>query len=120
MKAWDANKDFDFFFSDLTPEEIQTNSVATIKQVLSSKIHQANYMIAIIGKHSDDTHRDHNLIGHKNWQAYEIAKNNEWRNGLVAVKLDSSYSAPMEAYGIGARWVLSFNEKDVVSALKLL
>ena len=31
-------------------------------------------MIAIIGKHSDDTHPDSAEIGHKNWQAYEIAK----------------------------------------------
>lgn len=120
LKAWDANKDFDFFFSDLTPDEIKTEAVATIKQVLSSKIHQANYMIAIIGKHSDDTHPDHNLIGHKNWQAYEIAKNDEWGNGLVVVKISSAYSAPAEAYGIGAKWVSSFNEKDVVDALNSL
>lgn len=29
-----------------------------IKQVLSTKIGQANYMIAIIGEHSDDEHPD--------------------------------------------------------------
>ena len=41
--------------------------------------------------------------------AYEIAKNYEKGNGLVVVKLDSSYEAPDEAYGIGAEWVYSFN-----------
>ena len=117
LKAWDANLDFDFFFSDLTPKEIQTESVATIKQVLRSKIHQANYMIALIGDYSDVLHPDHKEIGYKNWQAYEIAKNHEWGNGLVVVKLKSTYTAPDEAYGIGAEWVDSFNEKDVTAAL---
>lgn len=117
LKAWDANSDFDFFFSDLTPDEIKTESVATVKQVLSTKIHEANYMIAIIGEHSDDQHPDYKEIGYKNWQAYEIAKNNEWGNKLVVVKINNSCSAPDEAYGVGAEWVNSFNEKDVVAAL---
>lgn len=120
LKAWDANKDFDFFFSDLTPNEIQTESVATIKQVLSSKIHQANYMIAIIGKHSNDTHPDHEEIGYKNWQSYEIDKNHDWGNGLIVVTIDTSYDVPIEAYGIGAKWVNSFNETGVVNALNSL
>ena len=57
------------------------------------------------------------LKSHKNWQAYEISKNNKWGNGLVIVKLKSTYSAPDEAYGIDAEWVNSFNEKDVIAAL---
>lgn len=120
LKAWDANKDFDFYFSDLTPDEIQSESVSTVKQVLSSKIHQANYMIAIIGAHSNDIHPDHKEIGHNNWQAYEIAKNHEWGNGLVVVKIDRSYSAPIEAYLSNANMVLSFNEADVIEALNSL
>ena len=120
LKAWDANSDFDFFFSDLTPNEIQTESVSTIKQVLSMKIHEANYMIALIGAHSDEEHPDHEKIGHKNWQAYEIAKNDEWGNKLIVVKLNSTYTAPDEAYNIGAKWVNSFNEDDVVNALNSL
>lgn len=39
-------------------------------------------------------------------------------NGLVCVKLDSSYDAPIEAYGIGAKWVYSFNLDDINNALK--
>lgn len=117
LKAWDANSKFDFFFSDMTPEEIKTKSVDTVKQVLSSKIHDADYMIAIIGAHSNDRHPDAYKIGYKNWQAYEIAKNKEWCNGLIIVKLDWSYTAPSEAYAVGAKWVYSFNEDDVVDAL---
>ena len=120
MEAWNKNKDIDFSIEDCTPSEIQSESVATIKQVLSTKIGDANYMIAIIGKHSDDTHPDSAEIGYKNWQAYEIAKNHEKGNGLVVVKLDNSYSAPVEAYGIGAKWVYSFNLEDILSALNEL
>ena len=120
LKAWDANDDFDFFFSDLTPKEIQSESVDIIKQVLSKKIHEADCMIALIGAHSDDQHPDHNEIGYKNWQAYEIAKNHEWGNDLVVVKLSNSYYAPDEAYDIEAEWVNSFNEDDVVDALNTL
>lgn len=120
LEAWNKNKDIDFSIKDCTPSEIQSESVATIKQVLSTRIGDANYMIAIIGKHSNDTHPDSAEIGYKNWQAYEIAKNHEKGNGLVVVKLDNSYSAPAEAYGIDAKWVNSFNLEDILSALNKL
>ena len=120
LEAWNKNKDIDFSIQDCTPSEIKSESVSTIKQVLSTKIGDANYMIAIIGKHSDDTHPDSEKIGYKNWQAYEIAKNHEKENELVVVKLDNSYSAPDEAYGIGAKWVYSFNLGDILSALNEL
>lgn len=81
---------------------------------------QANYMIAIVGKHSNDKHPDSEKIGYRNWQAYEIAKNHEKGNGLVVVKLDSSYEVPDEAYGIGAEWVYSFNLEDILNALNEL
>lgn len=77
-------------------------------------------MIALIGKHSDDQHPDHKEIGNKNWQAYEISKNHEKGNDLVVVKLDNSYYAPGEAYGIGAEWVNSFKLDDIKAALDRL
>ena len=117
LKAWDSNKQFDFYFSDLTPTEIQSSSVDTVKRVLSRKIHDANYMIALIGAHSNDRHPDSAKIGNRNWQAYEISKNCEYRNKLVVVKLDASYEAPFEAYGAGAEWVYSFNVTSIVKAL---
>lgn len=117
LEAWNENDNIDFSIEDCTPNEIQSESVATIKQVLSTKIGQADYMIAIIGKHSDDKHPDSDEIGYKNWQAYEIDKNHEKVNGLVVVKLDSSYCAPDEAYNIGAEWVNSFNLDDILEAL---
>lgn len=117
LKAWDKNSNFNFVFSDFTPDEIQTSSVSTIKQVLSRKVNDANYMIAIIGEHSNDLHPDYEEIGYRNWQAYEIAKNHDWGNKLVVVKINSNSVAPQEAYNIGAHWVYSFNQKDIVDAL---
>lgn len=117
LKAWNENDDIDFSIDDCTPREIQSESVATIKQVLSRKIKEANYMIVIVGAHSTDKHPDSKEIGYNNWQSYEIAKNNEFDNGLVVVKLDKSYEAPDEAYCVGAKWVNSFNEEDILNAL---
>lgn len=120
LKAWDNNPNIEFSITDCTASEIQTESVSKVKQVLSTKIGEANYMIALIGEHSDELHPDHTKIGYQNWQAYEIAKNNEKGNGLVVVKLNSTYSAPSEAYGIGAEWVYSFNMNDISTALNRL
>ena len=69
LEAWNENDDIDFSINDCTPSEIQSESVSTIKQVLSTKIGQANYMIAIVGKHSNDKHPDSEEIGYRNWQA---------------------------------------------------
>ena len=117
MKAWDANPSFDFIFDDHTPDEIQTDSVEVVKRVLSRKIGEANYMVAIIGQHSNDIHHDHTKIGYRNWQAYEIAKNHEKGNGLVVVKIVSSNTAPNEAYGIGAKFVIGFSPDSIIKAL---
>ncbi len=120
LEAWNANSKIDFHISDCTPDEIQTESVSTIKNVLSRKIGEANYMIAIIGKHSNDQHKDHDEIGYRNWQSYEIEKNYEKGNGLVVVKLDSSYTVPDACYGKGAEWVAGFDEEKIKEALNNL
>lgn len=117
LKAWDSNSNFEFVIADFTPHEIQTWSIATIKQVLSRKIHSANYMIAIIGKYSNAQHPDYKQIGYRNWQAFEIAKNYDWGNKLVVVKINKNYIAPEEAYNVGAQWIYSFKEDEIVSAL---
>ena len=41
-------------------------------------------------------------------------------NGLVCVKIDSSVEVPLEAYGIGAKWINSFNLDDINATLKEL
>ena len=120
LEAWNDNPNIDFHINNCTPSEIQSESVSKIKQVLSTKIGEANYMIAIIGKHSNDKHPDSNEIGYKNWQAYEIDKNAEKSNKLLIVKLNGSCDVPNEAYGQGAEWVNSFNLDDILKALNKL
>ena len=77
LEAWNSNNNINFSISDCTPKEIQSESVTTIKQVLSTKIGEAKYMVTILGKHSNDKHPDSNVIGYNNCQDYEIAKNHE-------------------------------------------
>lgn len=120
LKAWDSNPNINFYMSDCTPKEIQSDDIATIKRTLSSKIGEAKYMVAIIGKHSNDLHKDNKEIGYRNWQSYEIAKNNEKGNGLVVVRLDSNSVVPDEAYGVGAEWVSGFDEEKIKKALEKL
>ena len=120
LEAWNRNPTIDFYISDCTPSEIQTQSVATIKNVLSRKIGDANYMVAIIGKHSNDLHRDHVAIGYRNWQSYEIEKNYEKGNGLVVARLDTSYAVPDACYGKGAEWVTGFDKDKIKAALDKL
>lgn len=69
LEAWNENENIDFLIEECTPSEIQNESISTIKQVLSTKIGQADYMVAIIGKCSDDKHPYIEKIGYKNWQA---------------------------------------------------
>jgi hypothetical protein len=46
--AWDANPNFDFYFSDLSSDEIKSSSVSVVKQVLSKKINEANYTVVLV------------------------------------------------------------------------
>src|SRR5271166_850723 len=82
LKAWHAHPEFDFYFNDLTPEEIKSDSVAVVKQVLSKKINEANYTLVLVGKEANHLHKDREEIGYKNWQNYEIAKSKEHKNTL--------------------------------------
>ena len=116
LSMWDANSNFEFSFNDLTPSEIQSNDIPTIKSVLTRKINQAEYTLVIIGKYANEKHKDSNEIGYRNWQNFEIVKSKE-NNKIVAVKIDSSYESPEEIYGIGASWAMSFTQRAIIDAL---
>jgi len=117
LEAWDANPDFDFYFSDKSSQEINSESVSVVKQVLSAKINQATYTLVIVGAEANHQHKDHKEIGYKNWQNYEIAKSKEHGNKLVGVKIDKSYTSPDELLNSGASWAMSFTKDAVVKAL---
>ena len=117
LKAWDANPQFDFYFSDLSSTEINSWSVPVVKQVLSKKINEANYTVVLVGKEANKQHSDHREIGYKNWLNYEVAKSKQHGNKLVAVKLSSTNTSPDELLGSGATWAMSFKQEPIIKAL---
>lgn len=117
LEAWDANPNFDFYFSDLSSSEINSWSIPVIKQVLSTKIKEATYTIVIVGKEANKQHVDHKEIGYKNWLNYEIAKSKEHGNKLVGIKLNREYDSPEQLLNSGASWALSFSRDSILKAL---
>jgi len=117
LEAWDANPQFDFLFSDLSSAEINSKSVAVVKQALSARINLATYTLVIVGKEANQRHRDHAEIGYKNWLSFEIAKSKQHGNKLIGVKIDRSYDSPEELLGAGASWAYSFTQEAILSAL---
>lgn len=117
LEAWDANPNFDFYFSNLSSEEINSNSVSVVKGALSRKINEAIYTLVIIGKEANKQHKDYKEIGYKNWLSYEIAKSKEHKNKLVAVKLDKTYDIPDELLYSSPKWAMSFTKDQIIKAL---
>lgn len=117
LNAWDANKNMDFCFNDCSSDEIHTDSVAKVKENLTKRINNTTYTLVIVGKHSNDEHKDHNGIGFRNWQNFEISRSKDNKNKLVAVKLDKSYTSPDELIGAGASWAMSFTQDAIIKAL---
>lgn len=118
MNAWDANDNFDLSFNDVTPDEIQSNSISVIKANLTKKINQADITLVLVGQDATKRHKDWREIGYDNWQIFEIEKSKDNYNKLIVVYLDSNYEAPDACYGCGAQWVHSFNEADIVDAIE--
>lgn len=117
LEAWDANKNFDFLFADQTPREINSCNVDRVKAALTTRIRSATYTLVIIGKEANKLHKDHKLIGYRNWINFEIARSKDNGNKLVAVKIDREYKPPEELLGAGATWAMSFTEEAIVKAL---
>jgi hypothetical protein len=117
LKAWDANPNFDFYFSDLSSKEINSESIPVVKQALSRKINEANYTLVIVGKEANKQHDDYREIGYKNWLNYEIAKSKEHKNKLIGVKLDRNNESPEDLINSGASWAISFTRDAIIKAL---
>lgn len=117
LQAWDANPNFDFSFSDLSSQEINSWSIPVIKQKLSQKINEATYTLVLVGKEANKQHKNHKEIGYKNWINYEVAKSKEHKNKLVAIKLDKLFESPEQLLNSGASWAMSFNQDAILKAL---
>lgn len=117
LGAWNANPDFEFSFADKTPDEINSSNIGVIKSGLTQKIKEANYTLVIIGEYANTRHKDAALIGEINWINWEIKKNIEEGNKLVAIKIDKSNDSPNAILGQDASWALSFTQDAIIKAL---
>ena len=117
LEAWDKNDQFDFFFSDLSSKEINSESISVVKSCLTKKIIEATYTLVIIGKEANKKHKDSEEIGYINWQNFEIAKSKEHKNKLIGVKIESSYDSPKELLNSGAKFAHSFKLESILKAL---
>lgn len=117
LQAWDANSKFDFIFHDVSSGEINSYNIGRVKAALTTKIKNAKYTLVIVGEEANKLHKDHKLIGFRNWINFEVHQSKSYNNKLVAVKIDRSYKSPEELLGAGASWAMSFTEKAIIKAL---
>ena len=118
LNMWDKNPEFEFTCDDRSPSEIQTDSVAVVKNVLSRKINEATYVIVIVGEDANKLHKDWREIGYRNWQNYEIAKAKQLGKRIIAVQINSHYEYPGELKGVNAVRVYSFTQDAIIKAIR--
>lgn len=108
LLAWDQNKQFDFYISDISADvSIDSTNAGAIKRSISTKINSGKYFLVIIGKHTWKS----------KWVRWEIEKAEELGKKIIAVKTDRENIAPDELYGIGASWALSFTHEAISKAI---
>jgi len=118
LTALAENPRSDIEFDDYTPDKIQSDDIARIKAVLTSKIRQATHVLVIIGKFANSYHPRHGEIGERNWQWWEIKKGIEERKGFIAVKIDPSNEPPEPLYGVHASWAISYKVDSILKAIE--
>lgn len=117
LAAWLANAKNPVSFEDLTPGAIDTSDVARVKGVLTSRIRAATHTLVIVGEHVNDRHADSAKIGDRNWIWWEINQSKAEENGLISVKLSSTYESPEPLKNCGATWALSFTQDGILKAI---
>ncbi len=117
LEAWNNNPHFHFVFFDATPREINSNNVGRVKAALTLKIASATHTLVIVGKEANKLHKDHKLIGFRNWINFEVAKSKELKKKLLAVKIDRSYTSPYALIGANASLAMSFKQDQIIQAL---
>ncbi len=117
LEAWDANDNFDFIFSDKTPDEINSENIGRIKAGLTTKIKEATHTLVIVGKEANKQHSDYSLIGYKNWINFEVAKSIEEGNRIAAVKLESGNKLPEEIFSGEYAVVTGYTEDNIIDVI---
>lgn len=118
LEAWDANPDFDFVFSDKTPEEIQTNDIGRIKAAITTKINQSTHTLVIVGRYANTRHKDSEKIGYKNWINFEVHQSKEHKNKMIAVFVQNDDAEPEELKGCIVKRIYGFDHAPIVQALE--
>lgn len=117
LNALEQNERNRMDFDDITPSEIDTDSVARVKQVLTTKIRSATHLLVIVGQHANDRHPDSVAIGTRNWQWWEIEQAKAEGKGLIAVKIERANPTPDPLLNSGASWAYSYTEDAIVAAI---
>jgi len=108
LLAWDANKEFDFGFTDQSADvSIDSTDAAAIKRAISAKINDATYFLCIVGKKTSTS----------KWVAWEISKAVELKKKIVAVKTNSQNTTPSGLLNVGAKWAISFTFDAIKKAV---
>lgn len=108
LLAWDKNKLFDFYISDVSTDvSIDSYNSTAIKRAISTKINEGNYFLCIIGKHTFNS----------SWVKWEIDKAVELKKKIIAVKIENDNISPSNIIGIGASWALSFSFESISKAI---
>lgn len=109
LLTWDANREFDFGFSDQSADVLIDSTNATaIKRAISAKINDATYFLCIVGK---KTHTS-------KWVVWEIGKAVELKKRIVVVKTDSQNPTPAGLLSVGAKFAMSFTFESIQKAVE--
>ena len=118
LSALSENTSSNVEFEDSTPEEIQSESIKTIKGVLTTKIRDADYTLVVIGSGANSYHPKREEIGERNWQWWEIEKAKEDGHKFIAVKIDSGNASPEPLLGQNAKWAMSYKTDAIAKAIE--
>nr|WP_320038271.1 TIR domain-containing protein [uncultured Bacteroides sp.] len=118
LEEWNTNPDFEFCFSNLSPNEVKKENIMHAKEVITGKIKETDYMFVITGRDANKVNKFHEDIGYRNWQNFEIAVSKANNKKLAGIKLDKKFESPEEIVGCGVKSAMSFTKEAILKALK--
>ncbi|GKV54282.1 hypothetical protein NCCP2222_02290 [Sporosarcina sp. NCCP-2222] len=110
LAAWSKNDNghFDIKFDDTSVGvSINSSNAIYIKTVIKNKMADSAVIIFLVG---ENMHKSE-------WCKWEIDKAVELKKKIVAVKIKSTYTTPINLYGIGATWAMSFTYDAIKKAI---
>jgi hypothetical protein len=117
LDALEENSKNQIDYEDVTPDEIQSNDIATIKAGLLSKIKKSTHALVIVGAKANSFDVRATQIGQRNWQWWEIAASKAEGKGLIAVKIEPGYESPEPLKNAKATWAMAFKVDSILKAI---